>query len=414
MTIKLANENAAMQLATALNGTDEQAIATAFQAWGEDIANQIREDYEELQQSNDAAIMQARGYRQLTTPEREWYQKVITALRQPPEKARQAFIDIIHGDNVEDIMPETIIEDVMRYIAESRPLLNAVNFQYVGYTTKWIINDNSVQRGSWGEVGDAITAEIKGSLKVLDITQAKYSAYAVIPLDLLDMGPTYLDAFIRATLAETIALGTEEAIIKGTGYNQPCGLMRDPNSALTPETGYTAKTAVKVTDFLPAEYGKLVAKLAKTEKGKMRSFGKVTLICNMVDYLTKIMPATTVLTANGTYANDLFPFPTDVIPSSVMEEGKAILCLLDEYTYAVGGSRNGVIEYSDEFRFLDDARTFRVVTHAAGRAYDNTSAIVLDISALKPAYVTVQVAQPTEAASIASAGVRATAQKKGN
>lgn len=414
MTIKFASGDTATRLAQALNGDDQEAVASAFKAWGEDIADQIREDYAELKESNDAAIMQARGYRQLTSNERNWYQRVISALKQTPDRAKQAFIDIIHSDDANDIMPETIIEDVMRYIAESRPLLSAVNFQYVGYTTKWIINDNTVQKGSWGEITDAITAEVKGALKVLDITQAKYSAYAIIPLDLLDMGPTYLDAFIRATLAEAIALGTEEAIVKGSGVNMPCGLMRDPNSAFDPGTGYTEKKAEEVTTFTPAEYGALVAKLAKTEKGKTRTFNSVTLICNMTDYLTKIMPATTVLNANGVYVNDLFPFPTKVIPSSVVDQGKAILCLLDEYTYAVGGSRNGVIEYSDEFKFLDDVRTFRVVTHAAGRAYDNTSALVLDVSHLNPAYITVQAVDGAPMMmSYAAANVKTSVAKKG-
>lgn len=414
MTIKIARNDVALQLASALGSDDQAAIATAFQAFGNDIADQIREDFAEFEQSRDAVIMQARGYRQLTNAENRWYQKVIDAMRQPRDVARQSFIDIINSDDVDDIMPETIIEDVMRYIAENRPLLSAVRFNYVGYTTKWVINDNTVQRGSWGPVTGTITAEIQGALKVIDITQNKYSAYAIIPLDLLEMGPSYLDAFVRATLAEALALGYEDAIVNGTGINMPIGLTRNPNSALNPESGYEKKSAIETTSFLPAAYGKLVAQLAKTEKGKTRTFGGVTLICNMVDYLTKVMPATTVLTANGTYANNLFPFPTTVIPSSVVEEGKAVLCLLDDYSFLVGGTRRGMIEYSDDFKFLDDARTFRFVTHAAGRAYDNTSAVLLDISKLNPAYITVQTVDPTEiAANIRSAQVSLTAAKKG-
>ena len=141
--------------------------------------------------------------------------------------------------------------------------------------------------------------------------------------------------------------------------------------------------------FLPEEYGGIVAKLAVSETGRMRKFDKVTLACNQVDYLTKVMPATTVMTASGTYATNLFPFPTEVIRSNELDTGKAILFLPEEYFMGVGTTKDGAIEYSDEFKFLEDKRTFKIKMHAMGKAFDNTVAIVLDISELDPAYITV-------------------------
>lgn len=401
MTIKFDSpevSQASTAMASALQGDDQAAIASAFNAFGDAIANQIRADYDELESSNDRAVMAQRGYRQLTAKEIGFYQRLTTALKS--SNPQQSFIDILASDDVDDIMPETILEDVFKYLAEERPLLSAVRFSYVGYSTKWIINDNTVQKGAWGKIDAKITAEIEGALKVLDITQNKYSCFAVIPLDILDMGPTYLDAFIRATLAEAIAYGLEDAIVNGTGENMPVGLTRNPNSSFSSGTGYEKKTAEKVTDFTPVTYGALVAKLAKTEKGHTRNFTQVQLLVNPVDYLTKVMPATTTLTSEGTYVNDLFPFPTQVIPSTVVEDGKAVLCVLDDYTLAVGGSRNGVIEYDDSIGFLDDTRTFRVKTHAAGRTFDNTSALVLDLSDVEPLYITVE--NPTTKAAVAA------------
>lgn len=409
MTIKFDKpevQAASNELAVALASDEQGAIAQAFNAFGDAIANQIRQDYEDLADSNDRAIMAQRGYRQLTAKEETFYQRLTDALRSP--NPQQAFIDILSSEDVDDLMPETILEDVFRYLAEERPLLRAVRFNYVGYSTKWIINDNTVQKGAWGKIDAKITAEIEGALKVLDITQNKYSCFAVIPLDILDMGPTYLDAFIRATLAEAIAYGLEDAIVNGTGENMPVGLTRNPNSSFSSGTGYEKKTAEKVTDFTPVSYGALVAKLAKTEKGHTRNFAQIQLLVNPVDYLTKVMPATTVMTADGTYKNDVFPFPTQVIPSTVVEDGNAVLCVLDDYTLAVGGSRNGVIEYDDSIGFLDDTRTFRVKTHAAGRTFDNTSALLLDISTIEPLYITV--ANPTSTMAMTEA--KAVAAKK--
>lgn len=104
------------------------------------------------------------------------------------------------------------------------------------------------------------------------------------------------------------------------------------------------------------------------------------------------MPATTALTTGGTYARDLFPFPTEVVRSNEVKTGQAILCLPEEYFFGLGESKDGKIEYSDEFKFLQDARTYKIKLHGNGRPYDNTVAIVLDISKLDPAYVTVKTA----------------------
>lgn len=387
MSLLTANK-AAAQLAAAFKTQDDAEMEKAWEAFGDEVCEKIRADFADYESAKNDSVLAQRGYRVLTSNEKAWYANVANALKSVDPK--QAFIDILTSDDKNDIMPETIIEDVLKYLQETRPLLAKVKFQNAGFSTKWIINDNSVQRGGWGKIDASITDEIEGSLKVLVIEQSKYSAFCIIPLDILDMGPQFLDAFIRATLAEALGLGLEEAIVNGSGVNMPCGVMRNPNGSFDQSTGYPAKTPVKVTSFAPAEYGALVAKVAKTEKGKQRTFGSVCMLCNMSDYLTKIMPATTMLTANGGYVSNLFPFPTEVIQCNAVPEGKAVLGILDDYTLAVGGKRNGNIEFDDSVKFLDDARTFKLVQHAAGRAYDNTSFIVLDISDLDPAYITVK------------------------
>lgn len=129
--------------------------------------------------------------------------------------------------------------------------------------------------------------------------------------------------------------------------------------------------------------------MAKNEKGRMRKFGKVLLICNQEDYLTKIMPATTVQNTSGTYINNLFPFPTDVTISNELETGKAVICLPEEYFMCIGGAKEGVITYSDEYKFLEDMRYYKIKTYGAGKAYDDTVSILLDITGLNPAYITV-------------------------
>lgn len=388
---KFANEQKSMQdILAAMKSGDEKKVQEAWTDFHNSVVAQVKADFEELAESNDVAVLAQRGYRQLTSKEKKWYQKVITAMKSADPK--QAFTSIIGSDNEEDLMPTTIIEDVYKHLTEEHPLLKAINFQYVGYITKWILNDHAAQTAVWGTITAEITKEITSSFKVVDINQNKLSAYAIIEVGMLDLGPVFLDRYIRTVLAEAIMCGLEMAIVSGTGLNEPIGLIRDIHEGVSysSTTGYPAKEAIAVTEFTPASYGALVAQMAKTESGKKRKFNEVCMIVNQTDYLTKVMPATTVMNANGHYVNDLFPFPTTVYVSNAVEDGKAVLFLKDEYFLGMGGSKNGVIEYSDEYKFLEDQRVFKVKQYGAGRAVDNTSALYLDISGLDPAYITVK------------------------
>lgn len=359
-------------------------------AWGQvfdAITEKVKTDFEMY--STDTNVLAQRGYRQLTSEETEFYQNLAKAGKASDPK--QAFTDLINTDGG---MPETIIEDVYRDLLEEHPLLEKITFQNVKYLTKWLLNDHTRQKAAWGQINGEITQEIESAFKGVEVTLLKLTAYAVIPQDMLDLGPSFLDNYIRTILKEALYVALEKAIVSGSGKDEPVGLNRDIHEGVSfsTSTGYPEKTAIQVTNFLPANYGPLVAKLAVTEKGRMRSFDEVLMICNQVDYLNKIMPATTALTTGGTYARDLFPFPTEVVRSNEVKTGQAILCLPEEYFFGLGESKDGKIEYSDEFKFLQDARTYKIKLHGNGRPYDNTVAIVLYISKLDPAYVTVKTA----------------------
>lgn len=369
---------------SALMSGDEEAGKQAWQQFLDSVVQTVKEDYEMFE--TDKRVLVQRGYRQLTKKEEEFYQKMIKAGKSADPK--QEFTDLL---STESAMPETIIEDVYRELTEQHPLLSRIKFQNVKYLTRWILNDHSKQSAAWGEIDSEIAKEITSSFKTIDVNVCKLSAFAVIPKDMLDLGPIFLDNYIRTILREALYCALEKAVLKGSGKSEPTGLNRDIHKGVdfNSETGYPKKTAIKITSFLPKEYGGVLARLAVTETGRMRTFDRVTLVCNQVDYLTKVMPATTVMNMNGTYSTNLFPFPTDVVRSNELDTGEAILFLPEEYFFGLGGSKDGTIEFTDEYKFLEDQRVFKIKLHGNGRAFDNTVAIVLDISALDPAYITV-------------------------
>ena len=394
--IKFANEKTATDgLMAAMKSGDEAKMKQAWANFHDSIAQQVINDFKEYQKTEDKQLLVQRGYRQLTSRETAWYQKLIGALQSPNPK--EAFVTILGGADEDALMPETIIEDVYRDLEESHPLLSRISFTYTAYATKWILNDHDREAATWGTITAAIAEEITSAFKVIDLTQNKLSCYAIIEKGMLDLGPTFLDGYIRRCLREAMACGLEKAIVSGDGSNCPVGLDRDVHEGVSVSSGkYPQKTASYgkevVTSFDPASYGALVAKIAQTEGGKARNVTGLTLVCNPTDYYTKVMPATTVLNANGAYVNNLFPVPTDVVTSVYVPTGSAILFDAPRYRLFAGGQRQNVIEYSDEYKFIEDQRVFKVKQYATGMAEDNNAALLLDISGLTPGYINVQIA----------------------
>ena len=388
--IKISKEKeSAKALMNAFKSGKESEIKQAWSDFHNSIVETIKADYEDVQATNDKNILSQRGYRVLTSAEQKFYEKFIQTAKSSNPK--QALTDLL---NTEGGMPETIIEDVYKDLEEQHPLLNKITFKNVKYLTKWLLNDHTADRAIWGEINAEITKEIESSFKSIDIIQGKLSAFVVIALDMLELGPTFLDNYVRTILKEALACGLEYGIVKGIGVKgEPIGLIRDIHKGVSvnQETGYPSKTAVKVTSFSIVEYCNLIAdNILKKENGKTRTLTKVQMLVNPVDYLKKVVPATTVQATDGTYKNDLFPFPTEVIQTSALNEGEAILCVLVEYFFGVGASKNASLEYSDEFKFLEDKRVYKSKMFGFGRAEDNTTAVLLDITSVDPAYITVK------------------------
>ena len=159
---------------------------------------------------------------------------------------------------------------------------------------------------------------------------------------------------------------------------------------------YPEKAAIKVTDLSPATVGNLLSIMAADPNGKPRRVRDVIFLVNPQDYLQKVMPATTLMSPDGTYRNDVMPYPMDVIQTAALPRGKAIMGIAYRYLAMAGTSPEGRIEYSDHYRFLEDERVYLIKAYANGMPLDNNAFQVLDISGIQPAtYKVTQVTAPT-------------------
>ena len=166
-------------------------------------------------------------------------------------------------------------------------------------------------------------------------------------------------------------------------------------SAYDQSTGYARKEATSVVTLDPTTYGALLATLATDgNTSKQRPVSRAILIVNPADYFSLVMPATTVLTPMGTYVGGVLPFPTDIIQSVGVPSGKAVLGIAKKYFMGVGTGKGGKLEYSDDYKFVEDLRTYKIKFYGMGRPYDINAFQYLDISNLVPVIPSVKTVNP--------------------
>lgn len=366
-------------LSMAMKDNNEEALAQAFTVFADSVQQNVLEEFREFQQTADAKILAERGVRQLTHKEKEFYQGVIDAMKD--DNIRQSFVGL------DTAYPETVIDNVIEDIKTAHPLLEVINFTNTTILTKILVNKKGMQLAQWGPLGSAVTKELEGAIGKIDLTLCKLSAFMPVSKDMLEVGPEWIDAYVRSTLGEAIALALETAIIDGTGNNEPIGMNRSVADDVTVTGGvYPKKVKVAITNLSPATYGSILKELAKGPNDKARTINSVVLVVNPIDYFGKVMAATTVRATDGTYNTSVFPFPTTLIQSAAVTEGEAIMGIPEKYFMGIGaGKTGGKIEYSDEFKFLDDERVYLTKFFGNGRALDDNAFKLLDITGLDPA-----------------------------
>lgn len=358
------------QMAQALKDNDTEAYAAAFDQMLDEMKAEMQADVARQIEENTAAqdnrILADRGVRQLTSAERDYYNSFIEAVKS--SRPRQAI------ENLDKALPITVVQAVFEDLRQNHPLLSVIDFTYVPYGMRVLLNGSDTPMATWGDLCDPITEELTAGFDVIDATQQKLSAYIQVCASGLEVGPEWIDQYVREYLREAFANGLELAIISGTGKKMPIGMDRDLEAAIV-DGEYAQKDAVEITKLDIATLGGALGAIAAGH-----SIIDPILVVNSGDYYSKIAPWT-LQQINGSFVEAL-PFGIKVIPSQFVTADSAILGLAHRYFAAIGIANNGRIEYSDEFAFLDDVRTYKIKGYANGMPKDNTAFILLDISDL--------------------------------
>lgn len=387
--VNQAKEQNRAKLAAAIKSGDEAQMSEALAAFMADVNDAIvQQAAEDIETRNaDANALAARGVRVLTSAEMAYYNALGAAVKSADPKMELT--------NFSVVMPQSIIDGVIGTIRKDHPLLDRITFTSTAYLTRWLANAKPGQTAKWGPITSAITEELSGAFKEINLTLCKLSCFMAISQDLVDLGPQWMDAYVRETLSEAVAMSVETAIVDGTGKDEPIGMTRDISSSASVQDRVQPRMKeTTITDLTAATMGDLVKKLARDplDPTKARAVDPrdLVLIVNPFDYWGKTMPATTVRRPDGTFANNVLPVPCEVFQSAALEEGKAVFGIAPLYFMGIGPTgKNGVIQADDSVKFLEDQRAYKARLQGNGRPLDEYAFLYLDISGLKPTPINV-------------------------
>ena len=364
-------KNAKQDLVQAMNNTKltEDERNEKLDAYVNSLSNTIQDSVLETvsNQHNDQQILASRGQAQLTSEENRFFNAVVE--------------DGLF--NEESILPVTTIERVFDDIEKEHKLLSAIGVQNLGPVTKMIKADPS-GLAVWGKIFDGIQGQVNAAVKDEEFVQLKLTAFGVIPDDMLMLGPTWVERYMRTLLVEVLSTGLENGYINGRGPNQsePIGLTKD----VDPDTGnVTDKASSGTLTLVDSERGAVikdglkeaVKALSVDANGDSRNVsGKVALVVNPIDAID-IQAAATHQNVNGVYVTAL-PFNIELIESEQIAQGKALFFVKGKYLAAVGGGYK--LRKFDQTLAMEDAHLYTIKTFAYGTPDDNNAAKVYDLA----------------------------------
>ncbi|OXS66084.1 capsid protein [Lysinibacillus sp. KCTC 33748] len=357
LTAVLANEAATQE-------EQSQAFENYFDVLQSEVTNAVATQVNN--EMLDRSVLQQRGQNVLTSEETKFFNAVVTS----------------GGFSDDSILPKTTIERVFEELANEYPLLEALGLQDLGAVTRYIDSDPT-KAYAWGNLFEGIAGQVSSAFSDKEVGQLKLTAFAAIPNDMLELGPVWVERYVRTLLVESYSTGLEYGFVNGHGATQkePIGLMKDVNVS----TGaITDKVSSGTLTFAPSEFGEIVAgelhgvisALSVDSKGKkVKVGGKVVMVVNPTDAIA-VQFRNTIQTASGQWVTAL-PYNIQVVESDQIPSKKTLFFVKGRYNARLAGGVK--VKKFDQTLAIEDATLYTLKQFANGEPKDNKAALLYDL-----------------------------------
>ena len=350
--------------AEATEAQQTEAFQNYFDALQTEVANSVRSQVND--EMMDRSILQNRGQNVLTSAEKKFFNAVVET----------------GGFTDDSVLPETTQERVFEDLVAEHPLLDAIGLQDLGAVTRFIYADPT-KAYAWKELFTGISGQVNTAFRSEKIGQLKLTAFAAIPNDMLELGPEWIERYVRTLLVESYSVGLEYGFVNGRGgaQDEPVGLMKD----VADNGAVTDKVSSGTLTFAPSERGEIIAgelygvikNLSTNSDGKQRKVaGKVVMVVNPMDAIA-VQFRNTIQTANGQWVTSL-PYNIQIVESEEVPAGRALFFVKGEYIAVIAGGYK--LKKFDQTLAMEDATLYTIKQFANGKPKDNKTALVYDLN----------------------------------
>nr|DAP03569.1 MAG TPA: major capsid protein [Caudoviricetes sp.] len=329
-----------------------EGIDVALDAFADKIQTRVLDEAKQL--GNDRAVLAERSGLSLTGEEREYFMAVIAAGKGFSE--------------VDQLVPPTLINRVFDNLVKDRPLLRMIDMVNVGLSTEWIFSVG-VNPAFWGALCSNIQELQDKGFRKVNISQMKLSAFMPVCKAFLELNsPEWLAQYVITVLTEAIQMALEDAIVDGTGKNQPIGMRRSIANVASEE--HTVTEAIEIEKLDVETAGQIMAAISKItiEDGvvieRNVNPADVAVVVNPQTRWLKLFAMFTSQNLNGVYTTNM-PLPFVIVESTAVPEDELVIGRAADYFFGLGlGTK---ITQSDEYRFVEDERIYLAKMYGNGQ-----------------------------------------------
>ncbi|MBC1233633.1 phage major capsid protein [Listeria booriae] len=294
------------------------------------------------------------------------------------------------GYKEEKLLPQETIDEIFEDITSEHPLLSKIGLKNAGLRLKFLKSETSGV-AVWGKIFGEIKGQLDAAFSEEEAISNKLTAFVVVPKDLEEFGPAWVERFVRLQIQEAFSVALEIAFLTGDGKEKPIGLDRDINNGTTASgvTTYPKKTAQGTLTFADSkvtvkELTGVFKHHSVKENGKALAVaGRVVMVVNPFD-AWDVKTQYTFLNANGAYVTAL-PYNLDIVESEAQTQGEVLTFVTGRYDAFLGGGIK--VSKFDQTLALEDLELYVAKQFAFGMAKDikATAIWTLDIPETVPA-----------------------------
>ena len=332
-----------------------EAIEMLNEAQHQDFIEQLQIENEAFKANSQ--LNEKLGLRALSKNEKSFYEKLINQS-----------VTVKQGD----VLPTELIDNTLASVKEASDTLKLVQMAPAG-VKKWLVAEKT-GTASWAGLTDALTAELTATITSMNIEVNKLYVLLVVPKAIRELALPFVDKYFSAILAEAMHDGLVDGYLNGNGKVAPIGIFKQIGAVNVDSTHKDKTVSSTITGFSP----KQLAPVKKTlSNSGTRKVNKLYLIANPSDVYEYVEPALYYQGANGYISTSRTEI--EVIEEPMCPKGKAAFTL--DQMYVLGMDSIKVDEYK-ETKALEDANVLIGKVYANGRATDDNTAFIFDVTKL--------------------------------